>query len=739
VRSLNFRVRSIRHQASAWVRSSPAARASLKFIVVLLAVALPISIVLTQSGLHAGANTITVNSLIDSATTSGNGFCDLREAIDNAQSNTDTTGGDCAVGMGNATIYFGVSGTITLVSDLPSIGSTTLNVDGVGQTITIDGDSLYGWQNTIGPLTLNNLTIAHGNSSAITNEGHLTVTNVTFSDNSAGSGDGGAINNLANLTVTNCTFTGNSAPIGAGGAIWNLGTLGITNSLFSDNTAQDGGGIFNSESDNIGVTTSTFSGNTASGGTRGGGGIFNYDAPMTVTKSLFSGNSASALDGGGIGDFNGDDNIVNCTFSDNSAADGGGLYTAATSLTINNATFSGNSATSGGGIYSNAAASLTLTNSIVADSTSGGDCGGTTTDGGYNIADDASCSFTATGSVNSTDPMLDAITSNGGPTDTFALKADSPAVDAIPFSHDCPGTDQRLYIRPAPMNAGGKCDTGAFELGGTAPAATPTATATLTPTATPTATGTHSATPTRTPTATATGSATATATRTATITPTQTPTATATSTPTSTGAGSVTPTSTATATRTATGTPTSTGTGAATPTGTATTTRTATPTATRTATATQTATRTATPTATATGSSTPTATVTPTTTATATATATTTRTATPTGTATPGGGRISVMPKKLNLQASPHATASAVITISNTGTGPLIANVSAAKSPFTEISGGSGIVIDAGASHQLTIVYSPTAKGSTSDQIAITSTGANQKKAIKVKLKGKSK
>src|SRR6202041_257981 len=171
---------------------------------------------------------------------------------------------------------------------------------------------------------------------------------------------------------------------------------------------------------------------------------------------------------------------------------------------------------------------------------SGGDCGGTTTDGGYNIADDPPCSFTATGSVKSTDPMLDAITSNGGPTDTFALKADSPAVDAIPFSHDCPGTDQRLYIRPAPMNAGGKCDTGAFELGGTAPAATPTAT------------GTHSATPTRTPTATATGSATATATRTATITPTQTPTATATSTPTPTGAGSVTPPPTATATRTAT-------------------------------------------------------------------------------------------------------------------------------------------------------------------------------------------
>ena len=96
-------------------------------------------------------------------------------------------------------------------------------------------------------------------------------------------------------------------------------------------------------------------------------------------------------------------------------------------------------------------------------------------------------------------------------------------------------------------------------------------------------------------------------------------------------------------------------------------------------------------------------------------------------------------PRKLNLHASPHATASAIITISNTGTGPLTANVGAAKPPFTEISGGSGIVIDAGASHQVTIVYSPTAKGSSSDQIAVTSTGANQKKAIEVKLKGKSK
>jgi len=87
------------------------------------------------------------------------------------------------------------------------------------------------------------------------------------------------------------------------------------------------------------------------------------------------------------------------------------------------------------------------------------------------------------------------------------------------------------------------------------------------------------------------------------------------------------------------------------------------------------------------------------------------------------------------------ATASATITISNTGTGPLEANVTAPKHspPFIEKGEGSGIVIEPGSSVKMTIVYSPTKKGSSSDQIVITSIGAKQKKPIKVKLKGKSK
>ncbi len=59
-------------------------------------------------------NVITVNNTTDPSSTSGNGFCTLREAINNANAKSDTSGGDCAAGTGNDRIVFSVSGTITL-------------------------------------------------------------------------------------------------------------------------------------------------------------------------------------------------------------------------------------------------------------------------------------------------------------------------------------------------------------------------------------------------------------------------------------------------------------------------------------------------------------------------------------------------------------------------------------------------------------------------------------------------
>ncbi|MGC2304062.1 hypothetical protein [Candidatus Binatus sp.] len=144
---------------------------------------------------------------------------------------------------------------------------------------------------------------------------------------------------------------------------------------------------------------------------------------------------------------------------------------------------------------------------------------------------------------------------------------------------------------------------------------------------------------------------------------------------------------------------------------------------------------------TATRSATPTRTPKRTPTATKTPTATTTGTATPSPTPSPAPGHISVSKKKLNLKASPMATASASFTIGNSGAGPLIVNVTSPthSPPFTAEGAAVGIMIGPGGTHEVTIVYSPTQKGSTSDRIVITSDDPKQKKPKKVKLKGKSK
>lgn len=97
-------------------------------------------------------------------------------------------------------------------------------------------------------------------------------------------------------------------------------------------------------------------------------------------------------------------------------------------------------------------------------------------------------------------------------------------------------------------------------------------------------------------------------------------------------------------------------------------------------------------------------------------------------------------PKKLKLMALPSASATASITITNMGTGPLNGAVMGPKQspPFSEINGGV-FSIGARMHEEVTIVYSPATKGSTSDQVVITSDDPTHKKPIKVKLKGTAK
>jgi hypothetical protein len=372
---------------------------------------------------------------------------------------------------GGGLVTFSCSGTITLTATITISSDTT--IDGTGETVVISGGNAV--QVLVVPtgvkVNLHKLTILNGYSGngggGINNSGTMTVTNSTFSGNSASFGYGGAIGNSGTLTVTNSTFSGNSGYIAGG--IGNLGTLTVTNSTFSGNTATAGvgGGIGSDYSGTATVINSSISGNSALGS--GGGGIASagYAGTLTVIDSTISGNSAYF--GGGI--YNGGTAIVtNDTISGNSSTLGGGIDNIQTA-TITNSTVSGNSSSTLGGGISNVG-TLTLQNTIVANSPSGGDClsiifrGSSLIDGGGNLITDNTCGTIPA----SPDPLLGPLQYNGGRTQTMALGTGSPAIyNAV--EANCPIRDQRGFPRPFASQLAiilghpATCSIGAYEPG----------------------------------------------------------------------------------------------------------------------------------------------------------------------------------------------------------------------------------------------------------------------------------
>jgi hypothetical protein len=223
-----------------------------------------------------------------------------------------------------------------------------------------------------------------------------------------------------------------------GGGIWNGGFLYVYDSTFRNNNGVNkGGAILNAGGSSLTVRDSTFVDNQAtqsSGG--GGGGIYN-DSSVNITNSTFSGNQGYR---------------------------GGGIFNTDT-LYVTNVTFSGNGtiASGGGGTIRNASGTATFTNSILANSSAGGNCSGTISDGGYNLDSANTCALSASGSLTNTNPLLDALSDNGGKTPTFAFTGTSPALDRIPQGVNGCGaainTDQRGVSRPQ----GDKCDMGSYE------------------------------------------------------------------------------------------------------------------------------------------------------------------------------------------------------------------------------------------------------------------------------------
>jgi hypothetical protein len=443
-----------------------------------LAAAIAAAFALALTVAANATTTIIVNSLNDPGVSD---TCTLRDAINKAQG-VSVAGSTCNRTVDTSyRIVFkrGLTGTIILTSTLPTItGHLTITGPNRPPGITVSGGgypaNFQVMQVASGAtLNLNNLTITEGDGSANVNAGGANIYNdgtltVTHSIISYGNGvyDGGGIYNNGKLKITRSKVSGNNS-VSHGGGIYNDGTLTVTQCTFSDNSSAAGGGIYNTGTST--VAQSTFSSNGAAvlgGGT--GGGIYN-GGKLTVNNSTFYENSASSMEGGfGGGIFNeGTLNAAFDTFYSNSTEGavrggaGAGIYNCAAAIF--------GSDCSNAGSASLKSTILELNTTSQSGNHISDNCYGPITDAGYNISDDATCNFTATGSLNNTDPQLSSagLANNGGPTQTIALSSRSPAINAIPLA-DCTSqlgkritVDQRGFPRP---DAGESvCDIGAYE------------------------------------------------------------------------------------------------------------------------------------------------------------------------------------------------------------------------------------------------------------------------------------
>ena len=232
----------------------------------------------------------------------------------------------------------------------------------------------------------------------------------------------------ARLTVRESAVVRNSAN-GQGGGISNFGEVTLINSLVAGNDANDDGG-----------------------------GIYSEDS-VTLVNTTVAANQADD-DGGGIRAF---------AFNIEPVSNGGDERTGTVDAT--NATIVFNESDGSGGGFSGSAffgpgpSLLTVRNTIIANNRTLDDQGSNcfrpsiVVSRGNNLENEDTFGFDAAGDKTNTDAGLLGRANNGGPTDTYALRAESPAVDAG-TNDGCPATDQRLVARPQ----GARCDIGAFEL-----------------------------------------------------------------------------------------------------------------------------------------------------------------------------------------------------------------------------------------------------------------------------------
>jgi hypothetical protein len=406
---------------------------------------------------------LTTYTVINTADT---GPGSLRDAV--AQANANVGADDIVFSS-----LFNTPQTITLTSGQLSLtDASTTTITGPGASLlTVSGNNASGVF-SVGTgdfASLSGLTVTGGSAvtgGGVNNLGNTTLTNCTFTGNTA-STNGGGVFSSGTVTLTGCTFTSNTATTNGGGA-FSSGTATLTDCTLSGNTAtgNKGGGVY-APSGTISLNGVTLSSNHA--GYRGGG-FGNQNASATLTGCTISGNSVdngSASGGGGVFNRNTTTTLTNCTIVGNTSAGGfeaAGVFNVAGSVSLANCTVTGNigqSPTLGFGVFNQSATAISFRNTIVAGNT-GSDVAGVVSSGGGNLIGNIATTTgwlgsdltgTSTAPLN---PRLGALADNGGPTQTMALLPNSPAINAGNPAL-APATDQRGLARF------GNTDIGAFE------------------------------------------------------------------------------------------------------------------------------------------------------------------------------------------------------------------------------------------------------------------------------------
>ena len=251
---------------------------------------------------------------------------------------------------------------------------------------------------------------------------------------------------LDRSTVTGCYASGEGV---YGGGVFAYGLYMYTSVLSASvahgvqpnsGTAAFGGGAYASYAV---VLYSTISGNRAEHNLSSGlpsydigGGLFSNHGGQLFASTI-EGNYSYGL-GGGVSTFGGFLNVTNSTISGNQArtGTGGGLdLRVFYGGIVSNSTIAANVAAHGGGVYLRGLAndvlmqSTLLSGNIGAD---GADIGASTTatiDGANNLVIGTGARVTVPMDTLHTDPLLQPLADNGGPTRTHALTGGSPAAN----------------------------------------------------------------------------------------------------------------------------------------------------------------------------------------------------------------------------------------------------------------------------------------------------------------------